>query len=164
MNSDRKPFRVLFVCMGNICRSPAAEIVFRKRVDDAGLTDSILIDSAGTIGFHRGKGPDPRMSATLANRGYTIAGRSRQIQEEDLDDFDLVLVMDQDNLANVRSLDPTGTRREKVKLFADYSVRHPGAEVPDPYYGGQAGFERVADLVEDSADGLLRALSSPTVS
>ena len=92
MSAHRKPFRVLFICMGNICRSPAAEIVFRELVEDAGLAGEIHIDSAGTIGYHAGKGPDPRMAATLKSRGYTIAGRSRQVRPDDLEDFDLLLV------------------------------------------------------------------------
>jgi protein-tyrosine phosphatase len=160
MNTARKPFRVLFVCMGNICRSPAAEIVFRKQVADAGRSEDFLIDSAGTIGFHTGKGPDPRMSATLAARGYPISGRSRQIREVDLEDFDLILVMDRENLANVRALDRERRHENKIKLFTDYCTRHEANEVPDPYYGGQAGFEMVADLVEDAAEGLLASLPS----
>ncbi|BCU78790.1 low molecular weight protein-tyrosine-phosphatase [Luteolibacter sp. LG18] len=159
MNATRKPFRVLFVCMGNICRSPAAEIVFRHQVTQAGLSDAIATDSAGTIGFHAGKGPDPRMAATLKERGYTIFGASRQITAADLDAFDLVLVMDQENLRNVRALDPAGTRHDKIRLFMEYGKRHAATEVPDPYYGGQAGFEHVADLVEDASRGLLRSLS-----
>lgn len=160
MNADRKPFRVLFVCMGNICRSPAAEIVFRKQVADAGRSADFLIDSAGTIGMHAGKGPDTRMAATLASRGYRIEGKSRQIRERDLEDFDLILVMDQDNLADVRRLDRQQRHREKIRLFTDYCTRHQANEVPDPYYGGQAGFEKVADLVEDAAVGLLESRPS----
>lgn len=158
MNTDRKPFRVLFVCMGNICRSPAAEIVFRKQVADAGRTADFLIDSAGTLGYHAGKGPDPRMAATLAARGYAISGKARQIHERDLEDFDLILVMDQDNLAKVRALDRHQRHRGKIRLFTSYCRSHRADEVPDPYYGGQAGFENVADLVEDAAAGLLASV------
>ncbi len=158
MNSDRKPFRVLFVCMGNICRSPAAEIVFRKQVADAGRTADFTIDSAGTLGYHAGKGPDSRMAATLSARGYTISGKARQIRERDLEDFDLILVMDQDNLSNVRALDRQQQHRDKIRLFTDYCTEHDAHEVPDPYYGGQAGFENVADLVEDAAAGLLASV------
>jgi protein-tyrosine phosphatase len=155
MNSARKPFRVIFVCMGNICRSPAAEIVFRQKVADAGQTDAIEIDSAGTIGYHAGKGPDPRMSATLKKRGYSIAGQARQIRAADLDAFDLVLVMDAENLANVRALDRAGRFHAKIRRFTDFCTRHDASEVPDPYYGGQQGFDHVADLVEDAGEGLL---------
>jgi protein-tyrosine phosphatase len=158
INPDRKPFRVLFVCMGNICRSPAAEIVFHHKVATAGLSDSIETDSAGTIGFHEGKGPDPRMASSLAARSYRIFGRSRKIRSQDLDDFDLVLVMDRENLANVRKLDSDRSRHDKIRLFMEYASRHDVSEVPDPYYGGEEGFEHVADLVEDAADGLLRSL------
>lgn len=158
MNADRKPFRVIFVCMGNICRSPAAEIVFRQRVAEAGRSGDILIDSAGTLGYHAGKGPDSRMAATLKTRGYTIAGSARQITAHDLEDFDLVLVMDRDNFANVRRLDPEGRFQDKIRLFTSYCTRHDAEEVPDPYYGGQTGFEHVADLVEDASEGLLKAI------
>lgn len=158
MSADRKPFRVLFVCMGNICRSPAAEIVFRHQVKFAGLNDAIDIDSAGTIGYHAGKGPDSRMSDTLRRRGYTIAGRSRQVTAEDLRDFDLVLAADQENLADLRRLDRSGTHREKIRLLVDYCVEKDASHVPDPYYGGQRGFEEVADLVEDACHGLLNSL------
>lgn len=158
MPPDRKPFRVLFICMGNICRSPAAEIVFRKLVEDAGLATAIAIDSAGTIGYHRGKGPDPRMAATLRDRGYVIAGRARQLQPEDLDGFDLLLVADEENLADLRQLDRAGSRREKVRLLVDYCVNREAERVPDPYYGGQRGFDEVVDLVEDACGGLLEEL------
>jgi protein-tyrosine phosphatase len=158
MPADRKPFRVLFICMGNICRSPAAEIVFRKQVEDAGLTDVIHIDSAGTIGYHAGKGPDQRMAETLRARGYVIAGRSRQVTQEDLNDFDLLLVADQENLSDVRRLDRDGTHRDKIRLLVDYCVDEEASHVPDPYYGGQRGFEDVADLVEDACGGLLAEL------
>lgn len=158
MSPDRKPIRVLFICMGNICRSPAAEIVFRKLVDEAELSHAIHIDSAGTIGYHAGKGPDPRMAATLKNRGYTITGRSRQVTPDDLDDFDLLLVADQENLADLHRLDGTGTRREKIRLLVEYCRDREASHVPDPYYGGQRGFDDVVDLVEDACEGLLTEL------
>jgi protein-tyrosine phosphatase len=142
--------------MGNICRSPAAEIVFRHEVDHAGLSDRIPIDSAGTIGYHRGKGPDPRMSATLQARGYAIAGRARQVTAADLDRFDLILVADEENLRDVRALDHSGARRAKIRLLVEFCESHQAPRVPDPYYGGQRGFEEVADLVEDAARGLLK--------
>jgi protein-tyrosine phosphatase len=160
MNSDRKPFRVLFVCMGNICRSPAAEIVFRSRVALAGRTAQFSIDSAGTIGHHAGKAPDSRMAATLSARGYLISGKSRQIRPADLLDFDLILVMDQENLSNVRALDPAQQHRDKIRQLTDFCTSSAAHEVPDPYYGGQAGFEKVADLVEDAAQGLLDSIAS----
>jgi protein-tyrosine phosphatase len=158
MPADRKPIRVLFVCMGNICRSPAAEIVFRHQVHHAGLNEAIHIDSAGTIGYHAGKGPDPRMSDTLRRRGYTIAGRSRQVTPEDLREFDLVLAADEENLADLRRLDRAGAHREKIRLLVEYCIEKEASHVPDPYYGGQRGFEEVADLVEDACQGLLDSL------
>ena len=150
-----RDFSVLFVCMGNICRSPAAEIVFRKRVDEAGLTDRIRIDSAGTTGYHTGKGPDPRMAATLKSRGYPIAGRARQVTAADLADFDLVLAADEENLADLHRLDRGGIHRAKLRLLVEFCERHRAPRVPDPYYGGPQGFEEVADLVEDACGGLL---------
>lgn len=156
MPADRKPFRVLFICMGNICRSPAAEIIFRKQVEEAGLNDSIHIDSAGTIGYHAGKGPDPRMADTLRRRGYPIAGRSRQVTARDLADFDLVLAADEENRADLRRLDRDGLHGGKIRLLVDYCVAKEATHVPDPYYGGQQGFEEVADLVEDACAGLLQ--------
>lgn len=160
MSDNHKPIHVLFVCMGNICRSPAGEIIFRKKVEEAGLEDRIRIDSAGTIGYHAGNPPDPRMSETLRGRGYHISGNSRQIQAKDLDEFDLILVADRENLADVRSLVPRGSDLGHVKLLTDYCTEHDADHVPDPYYGGPSGFEKVADLVEDACEGLLRSISS----
>ena len=158
MSAPRKPFRVLFVCMGNICRSPAAEIVFRHLVTEAGLDGHIDIDSAGTLGYPRGNPPDPRMADALRARGYTIAGRARQVRADDLDAFDLLLTADEDNLADLRALDPGGTRREKVRLLTEFCTEHEAPRVPDPYYGGRRGFEQVADLIEDATAGLLEHL------
>lgn len=155
--------RVLFVCMGNICRSPAAEIVFRQQVADAGRSAVFEIDSAGTIDYHTGAKPDRRMSATLQGRGYTIAGNARQITPADLQRFDHILVMDDENLANVLLLDPAGKYRAKIRKFTDYCSEHEDSIVPDPYYGGQDGFEHVANLVEDAAHGLLQALAKEQV-
>lgn len=158
MPAAPKPFRVLFICMGNICRSPAAEIIFRKQVAEAGLADAIDIDSAGTIGYHAGKGPDPRMADTLRRRGYPVAGRSRQVTADDLAGFDLILAADQENLADLRRLDRESTHRHKIRLLVDYCVDKEANHVPDPYYGGQRGFEEVADLVEDACGGLLEEI------
>ena len=160
MSNLRKPFRILFVCMGNICRSPAAEIVCKKMLSGSDLAGLVEIDSAGTIGYHAGKGPDPRMAATLKARGYPIFGKARQITAEDLDDFDLILVADEENLADVRRLDRDGSRAAKIRLLVDFCEDHDAPRVPDPYYGGQRGFEDVADLVEDACGGLLGTLRS----
>lgn len=146
--------RVLFVCLGNICRSPSAEGVFRHLVNRAGLEDRVEIDSCGTGSWHVGKAPDARAMAAAARRGIDLSGlRARQIEARDLQAFDYVLVMDRDNLADVERLwqSAGGTRPE---LFLNYGASGE-TEVPDPYYGGEAGFERVLDLIEEAGAGLL---------
>lgn len=160
MSSSSKPIRVLFVCMGNICRSPAADIVFRSLVREAGLDGQIECDSAGTIGYHAGHPPDARMAAELGRRGYEIHGSARQIRAADLEDFDLVLVADRENLADVRELEGAERRADRIRLLTDYCREHDADHVPDPYYGGSSGFRRVADLVEDACQGLLDELAS----
>lgn len=150
-----RPFRVLFVCMGNICRSPAADIVFRHLVEEAGLAEQVACESAGTIDYHVGNPPDRRMSATLARRGYPIHGAARHFTAEDFDHFDLILTMDEDNRENVLALAEDGEAEAKVKRFTAYCREHDLREVPDPYYGGDAGFELVADLIEDGCGHLL---------
>lgn len=152
------PIRVLFVCMGNICRSPAAELVFRQLVAQAGFHDRIECDSAGTIGYHAGHPPDGRMAAELESRGYPVRGRARQIRAADLEHFDRILVADRENLAGVRALDPHGRHSAKIALLTDYCREHDADHIPDPYYGGRSGFGRVADLVEDACRGLLREI------
>jgi len=152
--------RVLFVCMGNICRSPAAEIVFRQLVADAGLGHAIEIDSAGTIDYHHGKPPDRRMARTLAARGYAIAGSARQVRAADLERFDLILAADEDNLDDLRALDREQRHADKLRLLTSFCLEHEASRVPDPYYGGDDGFEQVADLVEDACAGLLEELQA----
>lgn len=149
---------VLFVCMGNICRSPAGEIIFQHLIVENGLTSEFSCDSAGTIGFHSGNAPDHRMSATLEKRGYPIIGQSRQFRLSDFDEFDLILVMDRENEQNILALTRSHEDKEKVQLFCDFCNDHEEEEVPDPYYGGDEGFEHVANLVEDGASGLLTYL------
>jgi protein-tyrosine phosphatase len=153
-----KTIRVLFVCMGNICRSPAAEIVFRHIVEAEGLGNRIGIDSAGTIGYHTGNPPDKRMSATLRARGYQPKGRARQVCHEDFDEFDLILPMDHENEADLRRLKRDGQSRAEIRAFSSFCAANPLGHVPDPYYGGAAGFEKVADIVEDGCRGLLKHL------
>jgi low molecular weight protein-tyrosine phosphatase len=147
---------VLFVCMGNICRSPTAEAVFRARVEEAGLGDLIRIDSAGTHDYHIGEPPDSRMQRAAMNRGYDMSDISgRQVSREDFGRFDYVLAMDRANLAILQRLRPREAESH-LGLFLEFSGQHEESEVPDPYYGGSEGFERVLDMVEDAADGLLR--------
>lgn len=147
--------RVLFVCLGNICRSPSAEGVFRKLVETEGLTDSIVIDSAGTHAYHIGEPPDARAQEAALRRGIDLSGlRGRQATRQDIIDFDYVLAMDRDNLRHLQSLSPAG-QREKIHLFLEFARTFSEREVPDPYFGGAGGFERVLDMIEDAARGLL---------
>jgi len=148
-------FHILFVCMGNICRSPAAEGVFRKMIEDAGLKDRVRIDSAGTISHHTGEPPDPRMSEAAAARGYRLNGRARRIKPSDFKDFDLILTMDRKNHQDVLRLHPEGESTALTHPFCDFCTTHAEAEVPDPYYGGYDGFDRVLDLLEDGCSELL---------
>lgn len=146
---------VVFVCMGNICRSPTAEAVFRRYVENAGLAGDILIDSAGTHDYHIGEAPDLRARQAAQQRGYDMSGlRGRQVEEGDFHRFDYVLVMDKANLAILQRLAPPAGKAQ-LQLFLEYARHHAEREVPDPYYGGADGFERVLDMVEDAAEGLL---------
>jgi protein-tyrosine phosphatase len=158
MTVDSNPSRVLFVCMGNICRSPAAEIIFRKFVHDAGLDAVFEIDSAGTIGYHHGSPPDSRMAATLERHGYTVSGHARQIRAEDLAHFDWIITMDESNASEVRQLAKSKAQQEKIRPLVGFCSDHDDPRVPDPYYGGQRGFDHVVALLEDGCMGLLNAL------
>ena len=151
-----KKISVLFCCMGNICRSPTAEAVFRARVKEAGLEQQILIDSVGTHDYHIGSQADTRTQRAAMQRGYDMSSlRGRQVEVTDFDRFDYVLAMDLANMAILQKLCPK-PQRDRLGLFLEYASRHPQREVPDPYYGGEDGFERVLDMVEDAAKGLLQ--------
>jgi len=146
---------VLMVCMGNICRSPTAEGVLRQRLAKAGLADAVKVDSAGTYGGHAGEPPDARMQRHAAQRGIHLAGlRARQVTAEDFHRFPLILAMDDQNLDALSRLQPPGTPAPRLLMSFARNTDAP-REVPDPYYGGPEGFERVLDLVEDGCDGLL---------
>jgi protein-tyrosine phosphatase len=147
--------KLLFVCLGNICRSPAAEGTMNHLIDKAGLADQLECDSAGTSNYHIGNPPDHRMMQTAQRRGIPLPGRARQFSSEDFEVFDLILAMDQQNYKDILSLDPAGQYRHKVRLMCDFCTQHSDQEVPDPYYGGQAGFEYVLDLLLDACQGLL---------
>lgn len=156
---SEKVFHVLFVCLGNICRSPAAEGVMQSMIEEAGLSAAIRIDSAGTEGWHHGKLPDARMREAAKARGYTLHSRARQVRRGDLETFDLILAMDADNLRNLRALDPAGRHHGKIRAFCEFCTIHTEQEVPDPYYGGPEGFEKVLDLLEDGCTNVLRHIS-----
>lgn len=150
--------KVLFICMGNICRSPTAEGVFRRLVAEEGLERLVHIDSAGTHDYHIGAPPDRRAQAAAAGRGYDLSDlRGRQVARSDFSEFDYLLAMDNDNLANLQRHCPS-EQRHKLRLFLSFSERFKDQEVPDPYYGGAKGFDQVLDMVEDAAQGLLQAI------
>jgi len=154
----QEPVSILFVCMGNICRSPTAEGVMRALVETAGEGLSVTIDSAGTHAYHEGEQPDRRAAQVALLRGIDLSTqRARAVQPADFDTFDLILAMDEDNLASLQKMQPENSRAE-VGLFMNYSRKSPGASVPDPYYGGSLGFERVLDMLDESAQGLLAEL------
>ncbi len=158
MTDNKENVSVLFVCMGNICRSPTAEGVFRHFVQEAGLADRIKIDSAGTHAYHTGEPADRRASAAAERRGYSLADiRARRVQTEDFENFDYIVAMDR--LNHVTLIDRADAEHhDKIRLFLDFSSAEED-EVPDPYYGGAAGFDRVLDLVEEASRGLLETLS-----
>ncbi len=149
---------VLFVCTGNICRSPTAEGVFRKLVADTGLDGHIAADSAGTTDYHAGQPPDSRMQAAARARGYDLSRlRARQVGPGDFDRFNLIVAMDHDHRDILARLAPP-TGASKIRLMMEFARQSEYAEVPDPYYGGPEGFELVLDLIEDAAEGLLATL------
>lgn len=152
------PTRVLFVCLGNICRSPAAEGVFLHLLAQHRLVDRFEVDSAGTGGWHVGKPADARMRKAAARRGIQLPSRARQVVPDDLEDFDHILTMDNDNLFNLRALAGSRPARARIEPLMTYGRRFHCSEVPDPYYGGDGGFEHVLDLLEDACEGLLSSL------
>lgn len=151
--------KVLFVCLGNICRSPTAEGVFRHFVKQAGLEKNIIIDSAGTADWHTGKAPDPRTIKAAAKRGYDLSTlKARQAVSEDFHKFDLILAMDESNLANLRAIQPANGKAE-LALYLP-RLGQDAREVPDPYYGGEDGFELVLDMLEQASQVLLDEVRS----
>lgn len=155
--------KVLFVCMGNICRSPTAEGVFRDKVRQAGIAANLRIDSAGTHGYHVGNPPDARAQEAARKRGYDLSDlRGREVCEKDFEEFDYVLAMDKDNLTMLQKKCPAHLQH-KVRRLLSFSRRFPNLDVPDPYYGGRAGFDQVLDMVEDAADGLIEEIKRSTL-
>lgn len=148
--------KVLFVCMGNICRSPVAEGVFRRMLEGAGLAAKVYVDSAGTHSYHEGCVPDKRSQAAAGRRGVDLSKlKARRVMAEDFEVFDYLLAMDRDNFEHLLALCALPEHQRKVRLLMDYAPDSPEREVPDPYYGGINGFERVMDLIEEASEGLM---------
>lgn len=157
---SKDKINILFVCLGNICRSPAAQGVMESLVAEKGMEDRIFVDSAGTYAGHRGELPDRRMRIHARQRGYELTHRSRPIRESDFEDFDIIVAMDASNRDNLRRLAPTLEDARKIVMMADFCRRsHRFDYVPDPYYEGSEGFELVLDMLEDACAGLLSQLS-----
>ena len=149
---------VLFVCMGNICRSPMAEGIFRREIAKAGLQDKVVMDSAGTHSYHVGAPPDKRAQAAINQRGVDISDlRGRQVADADFDKFDYILAMDGDNLRLLKHQAPTD-KYGKIRLLLSFSQQYRNQEVPDPYYGGAHGFEGNLDMIEDAVAGLIKEI------
>lgn len=153
-------YKLLFVCLGNICRSPSAENIMNHLIKEANLLDRIVCDSAGTSGYHIGASPDRRMNAAANKKGLTLQGKSRKLTPTDLQQFDLILAMDQENYQDILYLDREGKYEDKVRLMCDFATQKSDSEVPDPYYGGQDGFDYVIDLLFDACSGLLDYVSN----
>lgn len=154
--------RILFVCLGNICRSPAAQGVMQSIVDARGLTGRFQLDSAGLYAGHAGELPDLRMRTHAFPRGYRLDHRSRPVKISDFDDFDLIIGMDDSNISRLKAFAPSPEAEKKIIRMTEFCRSHPGADhVPDPYYEGAEGFELVLDLLEDSCAGLADALADP---
>lgn len=151
--------KIMFVCTGNICRSPLAEAVFEQLAAEAGLGDQFRVESSGTTAYHVGQAADDRMRSVAASHGVQIQNRSKQLTAADLEEYDLVLAMDRSNLHEIHYIAESAGLLEKVKLFREFDPHGgPEAEVPDPYYGGRSGFERVFEMVDRTSRRLLNEL------
>ncbi|HEY9844922.1 MAG TPA: low molecular weight protein-tyrosine-phosphatase [Candidatus Caenarcaniphilales bacterium] len=151
--------KLLFVCLGNICRSPTAENIMNHLIKEAHLQTKIICDSAGTSNYHIGEPPDHRMALAAKQREIHLHGQARQLQASDLADFDWILAMDQENYRDILSLDSAKQYEHKVRLICEFCTQHPDTEVPDPYFGGLEGFQYVIDLLLDACAGLLGYLT-----
>ena len=153
---ENNKYKILFVCLGNICRSPAAEGIMKKLIKESGLEHKISVDSAGTSGYHNGELPDRRMRKHGAKRNYNFDSLSRRFSASDFEEFDLILAMDDSNYHNIMSLVPDLESQQKVHRMVEYSQKYSHDHIPDPYYSGADGFELVLDLLEDACEGLLK--------
>lgn len=152
-------YRLLFVCLGNICRSPSAENIMNHLLQQRGFSDQVECDSAGTSSYHVGSAPDQRMSAAAERRlGFRLKGEARQFELEDFQTFDLILAMDQDNYEHLYHLDSAGNYRDRLKLMCEFCRENALKSVPDPYYGGEDGFNFVIELLMDACNGLIDTL------
>jgi protein-tyrosine phosphatase len=149
------PKKILFVCLGNICRSPSAENIMNYLVKEQGKSNLITSDSAGTASYHTGASPDRRMAIAAQKRDITLTGKARQFAKQDFLEFDLILAMDRSNYQNIMALDPDREYQDKVRMICDFCRTHGDREVSDPYYGGVDGFDYVIDLLFDACSGLL---------
>ena len=152
--------RILFVCLGNICRSSSAQTIMQARVDELGLSDNYYIDSAGLISYHQGEPADSRMRAHAARRGYNITHLSRPVTYNDFFDFDMIIGMDDSNISRLKELAPGLDELAKIHRMTDFCVNKMVDHVSDPYYGGASGFENVLDILEDAVEGLIRLISN----
>lgn len=155
-----KPMNILFICLGNICRSAAAEEIMRTLLRRAGLEKDIHVDSAGILSYHQGELPDPRMRVHAARRGYVLTHHSRPVTTDDFYDFDLLIGMDDRNIDDLRDRAPGIEEEKKIRRMTDYCRQKVVDHVPDPYYGGASGFENVLDILEDACAGLLKELKN----
>lgn len=164
MTSDMdQPIAILFVCLGNICRSPAAEAVFSKIVGSDGSVGQFLVDSAGTSGYHNGEPADSRMIKHGMNRGYALTSVSRKLSEEDFEKFDYIITMDNQNYEKVLNLAGSRLLKGSISRMCDYLDKYDEDEIPDPYFGGSQGFEYVYDLLEDACYGLYSKIKNERI-
>ncbi|PIW70066.1 MAG: phosphotyrosine protein phosphatase [Ignavibacteriales bacterium CG12_big_fil_rev_8_21_14_0_65_30_8] len=158
-----KNTKILFVCLGNICRSPAAEAIMTKKINDAGLQWNISVDSAGVMGYHTGEQADMRMKQHANLRGYEITSIARRFNpEKDFNDFDFIITMDNENYSDINAKDIEGKYYNKIHKMVEFCATNKVDEVPDPYYGGKEGFEKVLDILEDGCEGLLKKINDGT--
>ena len=155
--------RLLFVCLGNICRSPSAENIMGHLIQQRGLTGQVVCDSAGTASYHVGSDPDRRMAQAAKTYGVDLRGQARQFEVADFDRFDYILAMDRQNYRDIVALDPAGRHRDRVRLMCDFCRTHRDQEVPDPYYGGPEGFNYVVELLFDACEGFLDQLADRSI-